>query len=189
MKKESVLCSANEEMRLVEVTKTKVIDGVPREFTFVFYPTNKGRVFYYDYRRKRTIELKVVQLNSPSLLRYRPNLRSFYTHFSITRSINSTYYRFNFYVHRLVAQAFPDICGVLKEGYTVDHINGVRDDNRAENLRCISAYDNSHSAEQRKKHNEAMKAAWRDPVKGARLHEGARIRAKIRWQKYKSINQ
>ena len=169
MKKESVLCSANEEMRFVEVTKTKVIDGVPREFTFIFQPTNKGRVFYYEQYRKRTLELKSHSANSPFYLKYRPNSESYYQHITVGRLINSKSYLFHFYVHRLVVMAFPEICGVLKEGYQVDHINGVRDDNRADNLRCIPAYENMHNAEQRKKCSSAMKAAWRDPVKGAHL--------------------
>lgn len=169
MKKESKVSSAFEEMRFVEVSKTKVIDGVPREFTFIFQPTNKGRVFYYEYRQKRTIELTAFRMNYPCHLRARPNMKSFYMRIHVNRVINSKLYTFNFTVHRLVAMAFPDICGVLKEGYQVDHINGVRDDNRVENLRCISAYDNCHSAEQRKKFGAAMKAAWRDPVKAARM--------------------
>ena len=169
MKKGSKLSSPFEEMRFVEVSKTKVIDGVPREFTFVLYPTNKGRVFYYERYRKRTIELKAHLANTPFFLKYRPNSESYYQHITVGRLINSKPYIFHFYVHRLVAMAFPDICGVLKEGYQVDHINGVRDDNRAENLRCISAYENMHNTEQRKKLGEALKAAWRDPVKGAHL--------------------
>ena len=189
MKKGSVLCSPFEEMRFVEVSKTKVIDGVPREFTFVFYPTNKGRVFYYERYRKRTIELKVTRLNSPSVLRYRPKTESYYQTVHVGRLINHKLYHFNFYIHRLVAMAFPEECGVLKEGYQVDHINGVRDDNRVENLRCIPASENLHSMEQRKKQCEAMKAAWRDPVKRSRLLLAARKMSKIRWQKYKSINQ
>ena len=39
-----------------------------------------------------------------------------------------------FYVHRLVAKAFPEICGEWFDGCVVDHINTIRDDNRAENL-------------------------------------------------------
>ena len=176
MKKESKLSGANEEMRFIEVSKTRVIDGVPREFTFVFYPTNKGRVFYYERWRKRTIELKAFRINSPALLRRRPNAESYYEIVVVGRRINSKHYNFHFMVHRLVAMAFPEICGVLKEGYQVDHINGVRDDNRAENLRCIPANENIHSVEQRKKQGEAMKAAWRDPVKRANMLSGHRSR-------------
>lgn len=41
-------------------------------------------------------------------------------------------------VHVLVAEAFPDICGIKKEGYHVHHINEDQLDNRAENLICLS---------------------------------------------------
>lgn len=38
-------------------------------------------------------------------------------------------------VHRLVAKAFPEICGEWFDGCEIDHINGVRDDNRHTNLK------------------------------------------------------
>lgn len=40
-------------------------------------------------------------------------------------------------VHRLVAQAFPEICGEWIEGGEVDHINTDRSDNNATNLRIV----------------------------------------------------
>lgn len=45
-------------------------------------------------------------------------------------------------VARAVAQAFPEICGEWFEGCTVDHINTITTDNRAENLRVVSLKDN-----------------------------------------------
>lgn len=51
-------------------------------------------------------------------------------------------------VHRLVAQAFPEICGEWREyheGYEVDHINTNREDNRPENLRVVSRKDNANN--------------------------------------------
>ena len=47
------------------------------------------------------------------------------------------------YVHRLVALAFPEICGRPDGSKTqVNHINEVKTDNRAENLEWISASGN-----------------------------------------------
>ena len=45
-------------------------------------------------------------------------------------------------VARAVGRAFPEICGDWFEGCTVDHINGVKDDNRAENIRVVTLKEN-----------------------------------------------
>lgn len=45
-------------------------------------------------------------------------------------------------VHRIVAQAFPEICGEWFEGCVVDHINTIRHDNRAVNLRVCTVREN-----------------------------------------------
>lgn len=45
-------------------------------------------------------------------------------------------------VHRLVAFAFQEICGEYKDGLQVDHINTIRDDNRAENLKWVTPTEN-----------------------------------------------
>lgn len=45
-------------------------------------------------------------------------------------------------VHRLVAYAFQEICGEYSEGLQVDHINTVRNDNRAVNLRWVTPTEN-----------------------------------------------
>lgn len=42
-------------------------------------------------------------------------------------------------VHRIIAKAFPEICGVWFEGCHVHHINFNRKDNKAENLVVISS--------------------------------------------------
>lgn len=46
---------------------------------------------------------------------------------------------FSFYVHRLILLTFIG----LEEGKVVDHINGVRNDNRLLNLRYLSNRDNT----------------------------------------------
>lgn len=45
-------------------------------------------------------------------------------------------------VHRLVAFAFPEICGEYEEGLQVDHLNTIRNDNRAVNLRWVTPTQN-----------------------------------------------
>jgi len=48
---------------------------------------------------------------------------------------------YNRFVHRLVANAFLPI---PEEGQVIDHVNGIRDDNRVENLRWCSIDENLH---------------------------------------------
>lgn len=47
-----------------------------------------------------------------------------------------------FLIHRIVASAFPEICGKMWDGCDIDHINTVRLDNRATNLRVCSRSEN-----------------------------------------------
>lgn len=49
------------------------------------------------------------------------------------------------YAHRLVALAYPEICGEYEEGLQIDHINTIRDDNRAENLRWVTVHQNANN--------------------------------------------
>lgn len=49
------------------------------------------------------------------------------------------------FLHRLIAFAFPEICGEWFEGAQVDHKNRVRTDNRAENLHWVSQEGNSNN--------------------------------------------
>ena len=51
----------------------------------------------------------------------------------------------NLFVHRAVAMAFPEICGQWFEGATVDHLNGIKTDNRAENLRVCTMSENQRN--------------------------------------------
>lgn len=81
-------------------------------------------------------------------------------------------------VHRLVAFAFQDVCGKYFEGAEVDHINTIRHDNRAENLRWCTRIENhmnpityEREKENIKKAVEAKKGkpAWNKGIKMPQL--------------------
>jgi hypothetical protein len=59
-------------------------------------------------------------------------------------SVNNNRLRKFIKIHRLVAKAF--VIG-YKDGYVVNHINGVKTDNMPSNLEWISDIDNKHHAE------------------------------------------
>lgn len=60
-------------------------------------------------------------------------------------------------VHRLVAFAFPEICGEWFEGAEVNHRNEVKTDNRAENLEFIPHRDNSIYGTANERRSKAVK--------------------------------
>lgn len=45
-------------------------------------------------------------------------------------------------VHQLVAKAFPEICGEWFEGCEIDHIDGMRSNNKATNLKVCTKSEN-----------------------------------------------
>lgn len=45
-------------------------------------------------------------------------------------------------VHRIIYETF---CGSIPENYVIDHINTVRNDNRLENLRCVTVEENNRN--------------------------------------------
>lgn len=73
------------------------------------------------------------------------------------------YYRVNIdgkplTVHRLVYETFV---GPIPKGMVIDHINGIRNDNRIENLRCITQSENMYNA-QKNGHKGQHKVAQYD---------------------------
>lgn len=75
--------------------------------------------------------------------------------------------------HRIVYETFN---GEIPEGYEVDHINTIRDDNRLENLQLLSHLDNMRKAHCGRK-DSAETTARRSAAMKARkmtwLHRGA----------------
>lgn len=60
-------------------------------------------------------------------------------------------------IHRLVAKAFPEICGEWFDGCECDHLNTDRTDNRAENIRVVSKKTNMNNPITKKKLSQARK--------------------------------
>lgn len=65
-----------------------------------------------------------------------------------------------FKVHRLVASAFPEICGEYVNGLEVDHINTVRTDNRATNLRWCTRSGNHLNPITRQRYSDSRKGKF-----------------------------
>lgn len=53
--------------------------------------------------------------------------------------LQCTLYRKRFYIHRLVYESWV---GSIPKGYDIDHINGIKSDNRVSNLRAVSRSEN-----------------------------------------------
>lgn len=64
-------------------------------------------------------------------------------------------------VHRLVYEA---IYGEIPDGMQIDHINGNKNDNRIENLRCVTGKENQNNPVTRPKHIEANRKRLNKPV-------------------------
>lgn len=73
-----------------------------------------------------------------------------YVHFS------KNGHRFTIKVHRLVAFAFPEICGEYFEGAQCNHLNEIKTDNRATNIRFCSAGENVNWGERNNKVSRKM---------------------------------
>lgn len=63
----------------------------------------------------------------------------------------------SFLAHRL---AWLYVHGKLPDGLVIDHINGVKNDNRIENLRLVSAWQNSFNNRSRRRDGGLVGAYW-----------------------------
>lgn len=61
----------------------------------------------------------------------------------------------NYYIHKLVARAFPEICGEWFEGCQVDHLDTNKLNNNALNLRVVTHKENVNNPLSRKHNSEA----------------------------------
>ena len=87
------------------------------------YIDNNFNVYYWDKNKDKLMPCKLRKSNKGYV-----QLRTKY----------STTTKF----HRLIWETFV---GEIPEGYEIDHINTVRDDNRLENLRCVTPKENSNN--------------------------------------------
>lgn len=105
-------------------------------------------------------------------------------------TISVTYTK-RIYAHRLVAWAFPEICGEYEEGLQIDHINTIRDDNRAENLRWVTIKQNANNPLSRQHWYETYGLSKKTPWnKGIPLTEECKRKKseKIRGRHWKLID-
>ena len=63
----------------------------------------------------------------------------------------------HYFLHRIVALAFPEICGEYFEGAEVDHLDGDPLNNSAENIRFVDHADNMKNPNYRKRKSDAEK--------------------------------
>ena len=65
-------------------------------------------------------------------------------------------------VYRLVAMAFPEICGDWFDGAEIDHINTEANDDRAVNLRVCTHKENCQNPLTREHYSSSMKMRYKD---------------------------
>lgn len=96
--------------------------------------------------------------------------------------------RKGFGVHTLVVKAFPEICGEWFEGCQIDHINTIKTDNRAVNLRVCSCKENANNpitlVNHRKastgvKPSEETKLKISKSLTGRKLNEETKLNIKV----------
>ena len=100
------------------------------------YVTKGGLVYRYNAKKDRLIQCKLSYCKGYLQLRV-----------SKPKSMHIA-------VHRLVYETFV---GEIQNGYEIDHINTIRDDNRIENLRSVTHKENNNNPLTLKHRSETMK--------------------------------
>ena len=102
-----------------------------------FEVSNLGRV--KSLKREITGKNNILYKCKERILKQRKSRKSDYRHISLTINCNILCRR----IHRLVAHAFLD---KIENKNVVNHINGIKHDNRVCNLEFCSDYENVHHA-------------------------------------------
>lgn len=100
------------------------------------YVTKGGLVYRYNAKKDRLIQCKLFYCKG-------------YLRLGVSKPN-----RMHIAVHRLVYETFV---GEIPNGYEIDHINTIRDDNRLDNLRCVTSFENNNNPLTRKHRSETMK--------------------------------
>ena len=106
----------------------------------------EGKYQVSNLGRVKALEFPVFRLNgSIGLHKERIFKGSMHKMGYLFVGLRKDHYKEHIFVHRLVAHAFPEICGEWFEGAEVDHIDGNRLNNAAENLRWVTHRDNMNN--------------------------------------------
>ena len=116
----------------------KPIDGYSN-----YCVSNKGRIKSLNYRHTGKEKIKKLTTNNKT------------GYLQVVLSKNSKLK--TFLLHRIVAGTFPEICGELFKGCEVDHIDTNKENNNANNLRCVTQRENRNNPLTKKHNSEAQK--------------------------------
>ena len=116
--------------------------------TYIDIDNDEWKIIFGHENYKINKKGDVVKIVNHRLLK--PSNRNGYLRVSLDQKLYT--------VHRLVYETF---IGPIPVGMVIDHINGIRDDNRIENLRCVSQSENMYNA-QKNGHSGQHKVAQYD---------------------------